>query len=98
MGKWGYRKYQDGDFSHRMLLPFNSRQLIETMQSLPYPQREAKVVLHALLSTVPALASPAATSPQLHWRDVVAARPHLRPRLRRLVRSARAGLPGGGAS
>lgn len=98
MGKWGYRKYQDGDFSHRMLLPFNSRQLIETMQSLPYPEREAKVVLHALLATVPALASSVSTPSPLHWRDVVAARPHLRPRLRRLARNARAGLPGRGAS
>ncbi|USQ76318.1 hypothetical protein [Ornithinimicrobium cryptoxanthini] len=85
MGKWGYQKFQDGDFSHRMLLPFNDRGLIELMQSLPYPQRESKVLLHALLATVPAPATPApADEARIGWRDVVAARPHVRPRLARL--------------
>ena len=84
MGKWGYQKYQDGDFSHRMLLPFNDRGLIELMQSLPYALRESKVLLHALLATVPTLADPPAGEAPIGWRDVVAARPHLRPRLSRL--------------
>lgn len=104
MGKWGFLKYQDGDFSHRMLMPFNDRGLIQLMQSLPYPQREEKVLLHALLDTVPALAEPSAEPapepdaepdeelpPPLTWRDVVAARPHLRPRLRRQWRRLRSG-------
>lgn len=85
MGKWGYQKYQDGDFSHRMLLPFNDRGLIELMQSLPYPQRESMVLLHALLETVPTLGQPApADEAAIGWRDVVAARPHVRPRLAKL--------------
>jgi hypothetical protein len=93
MGKWGYLKYQDGDFSHRMLLPFNDRGLIELMLSLPYDQRESKMLLHALLATVPPLAQPApaaAGDPPIGWRDVLAARPHLRPRLRKVL----AGRPG----
>ncbi|HLS46332.1 MAG TPA: hypothetical protein VK045_12940, partial [Ornithinicoccus sp.] len=88
MGKWGYMKYQDGDFSHRMLLPFNDRGLIELMLSLPYHQRESKVVLHALLATVPPLAEPGSATgaePPIGWRDVIAARPHLRPRLSRAL-------------
>lgn len=94
MGKWGYQKFQDGDFSHRMLLPFNDRGLIELMQSLPYAERESKVLLHALLATVPALATSATAGEPgqvvapheepIGWRDVVAARPHVRPRLSRL--------------
>lgn len=86
MGKWGYMKYQDGDFSHRMLMPFNSRGLIETMQSLPYPLREGKVLLRELLATVPALAADRpsdAAGEWIGWRSVLAARPHLRPRIRR---------------
>ncbi|MCK0114324.1 hypothetical protein MWU75_19485 [Ornithinimicrobium sp. F0845] len=102
MGKWGYLKYQDGDFAHRMLMPFNARGLIELMQSLPYRQREEKVLLHALLASAPQLADPdlhppALTRPALPapgeapitWRDLVAARPHLRPRLRRAVARVR---------
>ena len=55
------------------------------MQSLPFAQRESKVLLHALLATVPALATPAASDEEpIGWRDVVAARPHVRPRLSRL--------------
>lgn len=97
MGKWGYRKYQDGDFSHRMLLPFNSRRLIEIMQSLPYRLREEKVLLRALLSTVPALADTSGREGQdtlPGWREVLAARPHLRPRLRQVTHRVRAKLPG----
>lgn len=117
MGKWGYQKYQDGDFAHRMLMPFNARGLVETMQSLPYRQREQKVLLEALLATVPALdpevlrrhvadapvrpaggdgpEGPAdlAEAP-ITWRDVVAARPHLRPRVHRAVARLRR-TPGG---
>lgn len=94
MGKWGYLKYQDGDFSHRMLMPFNARGLIEIMQSLPYPQREGKVLLRAMLGTVPALddsrlpavlrPGPGPAEDPITWRDLVRARPHVRP----LARSA----------
>lgn len=93
MGKWGYQKYQDGDFSHRMLMPFNARGLIEIMQSLPYQQRADKVLLHAMLATVPMLdegrlpahlrTTPVTPVPEpITWRDLVAARPHVRPRIR----------------
>ncbi|WP_109472746.1 hypothetical protein [Ornithinimicrobium cavernae] len=92
MGKWGYLKYQDGDFAHRMLMPFNARGLIEIMQSLPYAQRADKVLLRAMLATVPALSDahlPAHLRPDpppeeqaITWRDLVHARPHVRPRIR----------------
>ena len=108
MGKWGYQKYQDGDFAHRMLMPFNDRGLVEIMQSLPYPQREQKVLLEAMLATVPTLEPDAvhahvadspvrpATGAPITWRDLVAARPHLRPRVRRAlarVRHTAGGMP-----
>ncbi|QDO87108.1 hypothetical protein FNH13_01195 [Ornithinimicrobium ciconiae] len=110
MGKWGYQKYQDGDFAHRMLMPFNDRGLIELMQSLPYPLREQKVLLEAVLATVPALdperlrghvadepLRPADVDESpITWRDVVAARPHLRPRVRRAaarLRRRAGGMP-----
>lgn len=108
MGKWGYQKYQDGDFSHRMLMPFNSRGLIEIMQSLPYQQRADKVLLSAMLATVPMLddarlpahlrTGPIAPTPEpITWRDLVAARPHVRPRIRtaldRVAQSRSGGMP-----
>jgi len=106
MGKWGYQKYQEGDFSHRMLMPFNARGLIEIMQSLPYRDREGKRVLRAMLATVPSLDPDLAERRPAHladdpaggagaeelpitWRDVLAARPHLRPRLRRAAARVR---------
>ena len=119
MGKWGYLKYQDGDFSHRMLMPFNSRGLIEIMQSLPYAQRADKVLLRAMLATVPVLAQapnlpgntgvaagPAVGVAPGHaqvaeapitWRDVLAARPHVRPRVRRAWSKVSGRAPGGGS-
>lgn len=107
MGKWGYQKYQDGDFSHRMLMPFNARGLIEIMQSLPYRQRADKVLLAAMLATVPMLADsrlpahlrtgPAAPEAEpIGWRDLVHARPHVRPRIRSAldrVATRRGGMP-----
>ncbi len=53
IGRWGWQKFVDGDLGHRILLPFNDRVLLETMLSLPYPQREAKVLLHRLLHEEP---------------------------------------------
>ena len=49
MGRWGWQKFCDGDFGHRVLLPFNDRRLLETMLSLPYPLRRDKVLFHRLL-------------------------------------------------
>ncbi|QFG70023.1 hypothetical protein [Ornithinimicrobium pratense] len=54
IGRWGWQKFTDGDFGHRILLPFNDRVLLETMLSLPYPQREAKVLFERILADEPA--------------------------------------------
>ncbi|WP_131106303.1 hypothetical protein [Ornithinimicrobium sufpigmenti] len=59
MGRWGWQKFTDGDFGHRILLPFNDRVLLETMLSLPYPQREAKVLFQRMLAEEPAARLPA---------------------------------------
>ena len=53
MSRWAARKFQEGDMSHRVLLPFNDRGLIETMLSLPQPMRAAKVLYGRLLDEVP---------------------------------------------
>lgn len=53
MSRWAARKFQEGDMSHRVLLPFNDRRLIETMLSLPQPLRAAKVLYTRLLDEVP---------------------------------------------
>lgn len=53
MSRWAARKFQEGDMSHRVLLPFNDRRLIETMLRLPQPQRAAKVLYGRLLDEVP---------------------------------------------
>ncbi|OLT31102.1 hypothetical protein BJF82_15455 [Kytococcus sp. CUA-901] len=50
MGRWGWQKFVDGDFGHRVLLPFNDRVLLETMLSLPYPLRRDRVLFDRLLS------------------------------------------------
>ena len=55
MSRWASRKFQEGDLSHRVLLPFNDRRLIETMLSLPQPLRAAKVLYTRLLDEVPHL-------------------------------------------
>jgi hypothetical protein len=101
MGKWGVRKYADADVSHRLLLPFNDRELLETMLSLPVASREGKVLLHRMQAATPELAAglPAATRPAaplgrpVGLRDVVAARPRWRrdvaPRARALARTLR---------
>src|SRR5690606_17190734 len=78
IGRWGWQKFVDGDLGHRILLPFNDRVLLETMLSLPYPQREAKVLLHRLLDEEPRARLPRRREP--------AGRPQ--------VRSAAALLPG----
>ena len=53
IGRWGWQKFVDGDLGHRILLPFNDRVLLETMLSLPYPQREAKVLLERIFAEEP---------------------------------------------
>lgn len=58
MGRWGWQKFTDGDLGHRILLPFNDRVLLETMLSLPYPQREAKVLFARVLDEQPAAQLP----------------------------------------
>ncbi|WP_139722869.1 hypothetical protein [Serinicoccus chungangensis] len=52
MGRWGWQKFVDGDFGHRILLPFNDRVLLETMLSLPYPLRHDRVLFDRLLAEV----------------------------------------------
>ena len=58
IGRWGWQKFTDGDLGHRILLPFNDRVLLETMLSLPYPQREAKVLYERVLRAEPAARLP----------------------------------------
>ncbi|WP_298889928.1 hypothetical protein [uncultured Serinicoccus sp.] len=50
MGRWGWQKFVDGDFGHRILLPFNDRVLLETMLSLPYALRHDRVLFERLLA------------------------------------------------
>ncbi len=45
--KWASIWYSEIDLSHRVLLPFNSRALIELMLALPFPERRDKVLLKA---------------------------------------------------
>lgn len=49
--KWASLWYSEIDLSHRVLLPFNSRHLIETMLSLPYELRSSRYLLNAYLSS-----------------------------------------------
>lgn len=58
IGRWGWQKFTDGDFGHRILLPFNDRVLLESMLSLPYPQRAAKVLFEQVLAENPAARLP----------------------------------------
>lgn len=62
IGRWGWQKFTDGDFGHRIMLPFNDRVLLETMLSLPYPMREGKVLFERLFSEEPAARVPARTT------------------------------------
>jgi hypothetical protein len=55
MGKWGWTKFLLGDFSHRIMLPFNDRALLETMLSLPEEQRITKVLYGRVLEAAPLL-------------------------------------------
>ena len=55
MSRWAARKFQEGDMSHRVLLPFNDRRLLETMLSLPEPLRAAKVLHSRFLDEFPEL-------------------------------------------
>ena len=63
VGRWGWQKFTDGDLGHRILLPFNDRVLLETMLSLPYPQRAAKVLFERLFSEVAAARLPSRPAP-----------------------------------
>ncbi|MGD8148721.1 hypothetical protein [Ornithinimicrobium sp. Y1694] len=65
IGRWGWQKFTDGDFGHRILLPFNDRVLLETMLSLPYPLREARVLFAKVLAEVPAARVPTVRPPRL---------------------------------
>lgn len=58
MGKWGCRKAQDGDFSHRLLMPYNDRRLIELMLSLPPARRADKSLYRRILQEHPQLQMP----------------------------------------
>jgi hypothetical protein len=55
MGRWGHRKFLDGDLSHRIMVPFNDRRVLETMHRLPEAQRVAKALYTAVLDAAPAL-------------------------------------------
>lgn len=49
MGRWGHRKFLDGDFGHRLMLPFNDRMLLETMHRSPEEQRTSKALYARVL-------------------------------------------------
>ncbi|WP_141816966.1 hypothetical protein [Ornithinimicrobium humiphilum] len=91
IGRWGWQKFADGDLGHRVLLPFNDRELVETMLSLPYPLREAKVLLQRVLEDVPAARVPTAPAlPAARVQDAVRRLPgpvrrRVLPRTRRVL-------------
>ncbi|OLT19548.1 hypothetical protein BJF81_08485 [Ornithinimicrobium sp. CNJ-824] len=53
LGKWGFTKYLLGDYSHRTMLPFNDRRLIETMHRMPEKDRLSKTLYQSILATEP---------------------------------------------
>lgn len=55
MGRWGWRKFLDGDFSHRVVPPFNDRSLLELMLALPEPKRVQKSLYEEVLHRQPLL-------------------------------------------
>lgn len=55
MGRWSYRKYLDGDFGHRIMLPYNDRALLELMHRLPERERIDKAIYQRILRDRPDL-------------------------------------------
>ena len=55
MGRWAHRKYLDGDFSHRLMMPFNDRRLLEIMHRSPVEQRTSKLLYDHVLRDRPDL-------------------------------------------
>lgn len=51
MGRWGYRKFLDGDLGHRVVAPFCDRTLLEIMHRLPEPDRVGRALHHRILDT-----------------------------------------------
>lgn len=58
IGRWGWQKFTDGDFGHRILLPFNDRVLLETMLSLPYARRASRELLERVVAAEPRVRVP----------------------------------------
>lgn len=50
LGRWAVLRMQEADLSHRMLLPFNHRRIIEALLSLPFEERQAKQPLHRFVA------------------------------------------------
>ncbi len=57
MVKWAARKFQEGDMSHRVALPFADRRLIALMLSVPPEDRASKTLFHRFLARRPDLAA-----------------------------------------
>ncbi|WP_202879532.1 hypothetical protein [Serinicoccus kebangsaanensis] len=55
MGRWGHRKFLDGDLGHRLMLPFNDRRLLEIMHRSPIEQRVGKELYARVLDGRPDL-------------------------------------------
>jgi hypothetical protein len=55
MGRWGWTKFLVGDFSHRILPPFNDRRLLEVMLRLPEERRVGKALYARVLDSAPLL-------------------------------------------
>ncbi|MFO7782980.1 MAG: hypothetical protein R6W94_15290 [Spirochaetia bacterium] len=52
-GRWGTLRMQECDLSHRLLLPFNQRRLIEALQAQPFEQRVEKLALRQYVQERP---------------------------------------------
>jgi hypothetical protein len=53
LGRWGTLRMQECDLSHRLVLPFNQRRLIEALQSEPFERRVGKSALQQYVQERP---------------------------------------------
>ena len=68
LGRWGTLRMQECDLSHRLVLPFNQRRLIEALQSEPLEERVDKSALRRFVEERPLVPRHAARAPSLRGR------------------------------
>lgn len=68
LGRWGTLRMQECDLSHRLVLPFNQRRLIEALQSEPFETRVAKSALRRFVEERPLAPRQAARAPSVAGR------------------------------